>query len=381
MYPPGTEYAGNAAFNYNGFGWEEDRPGVGALEQGGFGFATLLHEFGHGVGLAHPHDNGGTSTIMEGVTDPFGSYGVAGLNQGVFTTMTFNTGWPAGPAGNPPDFPANYGYQASMMALDIAVIQQKYGANTAYAIGDDTYVIPGDNVLTNFYQCIWDSGGTDEIRNDSNLSSVIDLRAATLLQADGGGGYVSYANGIRGGFTIANGVTIENATGGLAADTLIGNDTANTLSGLAGDDTIAGGRGFDELLGGSGVDQLFGDNGKDILRGGTGNDTLDGGAWDDQLFGDDGKDTLIGGNGIDILHGGAWDDALNGGAGNDQLFGDNGKDILRGGAGNDTLDGGAWDDQLFGGDGKDILFGGNGLDKLFGGRWCLGRRVEWRGRE
>ncbi|MFD2856709.1 matrixin family metalloprotease [Seohaeicola zhoushanensis] len=66
MYPPGTEYAGDAAFNFAGYGWDWDQPGSGALEQGGMGFSTLVHEFGHGVGLAHPHDDGGTSTIMEG---------------------------------------------------------------------------------------------------------------------------------------------------------------------------------------------------------------------------------------------------------------------------------------------------------------------------
>jgi hypothetical protein len=30
-------------------------------------YVTLIHEFGHGHGLAHPHDNGGHSGIMHGV--------------------------------------------------------------------------------------------------------------------------------------------------------------------------------------------------------------------------------------------------------------------------------------------------------------------------
>ncbi len=47
----------------------------------------LIHEFGHGMGLAHPHDNGGTSTVWQGVTDPFDSFGTFDLNQGIYTTV------------------------------------------------------------------------------------------------------------------------------------------------------------------------------------------------------------------------------------------------------------------------------------------------------
>ena len=32
----------------------------GALKPGGFDYITFLHELGHALGLAHPHDNGGT---------------------------------------------------------------------------------------------------------------------------------------------------------------------------------------------------------------------------------------------------------------------------------------------------------------------------------
>ena len=44
--------------------------------------------------------------------------------------------------------------------------------------------------------------------------NVIHLRAATLAEGDpGAGGYVSWVSGFSGGFTIANGVVIENAVG------------------------------------------------------------------------------------------------------------------------------------------------------------------------
>lgn len=37
------------------------------IKEGGTQYLTLLHEFGHGFGLAHPHDNGYGSTIMPGI--------------------------------------------------------------------------------------------------------------------------------------------------------------------------------------------------------------------------------------------------------------------------------------------------------------------------
>ncbi|MGJ3629133.1 matrixin family metalloprotease [Sphingomonas sp. MMS24-JH45] len=75
--------------------------------QGGFSFVTLIHEFGHGHGLAHPHDNGGHSGIMRGVSSE--GAGVADyttgdfdLNQGVFTMMSYEDGWQKSPYGNAP---------------------------------------------------------------------------------------------------------------------------------------------------------------------------------------------------------------------------------------------------------------------------------------
>lgn len=74
-------------------------------------------------------------------------------------------------------------------------------------------------------------------------TAYIDLRSATLEYTNGGGGYISYVAGVHGGFTIADGVVIENATGGSGADTLIGNNSYWWLYGLGGADmaSYAGG--------------------------------------------------------------------------------------------------------------------------------------------
>ncbi len=63
---------------------------------------VLAHEPMHALGLAHPHDTGGTSSIMNGVVKS-GDYGDFNLNQGVFTVMTYNNGYFTGTPGSAPD--------------------------------------------------------------------------------------------------------------------------------------------------------------------------------------------------------------------------------------------------------------------------------------
>jgi len=164
----------------------------------------------------------------------------------VFTTMTYNDGWPGGPAGTAPS--NNYGSQMGPMALDIALLQLKYGANMNFNAGDNTYVLPDANGVGTGYYGIWDAGGNDTISYGGSRNATIDLRPATILSEIGGGGYVSFASGVFGGVTIARGVIIENAIGGSGADTFIGNVAANTFRGNAGADTMDGGFGVDSSI-------------------------------------------------------------------------------------------------------------------------------------
>lgn len=239
-----------------------------SLRQGGYDFITFIHELGHALGLKHPHDNGGGFfPRFPGVTQPFDDYGDFDLNQGIYTTMSYNDGWHTGPNGILFDQDIfDRGYQGTPMAFDIAALQALYGANMSYRTGDDFYTLRSANAAGTFYSCIWDAGGTDTIRNISALNSAIDLRAATLLRAPGGGGYLSLAGGIDGGFTIANGAVIENAVGGSGADAITGNQVANLLLGNAGNDTILGGAGNDTIKGGTGADRLSGDTGADKFQ-------------------------------------------------------------------------------------------------------------------
>lgn len=339
---------------FNGAAWGR-APG-GDLHKGGFGYVTIVHEMLHGLGLAHPHDDGGTSTIMAGVDAPFNDYGTNALNQGVFTTMSYNSGYFTG-NGNEPTNP-NWGYEAGPMALDIALLQDKYGTGGPHNSGGSTYILPGANKIGSSWQAIWDTGGHDEIRYNGNGDATIDLRAANLSGRVGGGGYVSAVDGIAGGYTIANRVVIEAARGGSGDDTLTGNGADNRVFGRDGDDKI---------LGRDGIDQLMGGNGRDVLYGGGGADQLKGGNGGDVLYGGGGQDLMRGNAGNDRMDGGAAGDNLQAGAGTDQLFGQAGNDILRGGDNRDSLYGGQGADQLFGGQGADQLQGNQGADQLTGG--------------
>nr|WP_241749134.1 DUF4214 domain-containing protein [Pseudoroseomonas aerophila] len=120
--------------------------------------------------------------------------------------------------------------------------------------GDDTYLLPDVNASGTFYACIWDAGGTDTLAYAGTRDTTIDLRPASLEYAVGGGGYMSHALGVFGGFTIAHGVVIENATGGAGNDTLTGNDVDNHLQGGAGNDVLMGFGGNNRLDGGVGID-------------------------------------------------------------------------------------------------------------------------------
>jgi serralysin len=268
MSPPNEQNEGQAEFNAGDARWTE-----AGLQRGGFYFPTLLHEFGHGLGMSHPHDNGGRSSIMRGAGG--GTAGIGGgfgdfdLSQQVHTIMSYNDGWSTSPYGQPRSGGItgtqvdHFGWVASLSPLDIAVLQDKYGVNEEFATGDNVYVLKDVNAPGTFYESIWDAGGTDQIVYDGARNANIDLRAATLKYEEGGGGRVSYAFGIHGGFTIANGVTIEHVRSGAGNDTITGNDAANQIIAGAGNDRVSGGGGDDAIYAGQGADTLTGGAGKD----------------------------------------------------------------------------------------------------------------------
>ena len=347
FYYPNGPAPSVGVFNGSGYGWDTN-----GLQAGGVGFSTIVHEALHGLGLGHPHDG---ENVLNGLDQndpdfPFGQYGDFDLNQAVYTIMSYNSGYNGAPSNS-----FDYGDAAGPMALDIAALQKLYGANTTYASGNDTYEMPDSNSANSGtgWLSIWDTGGIDTISYSGATAVTIDLRPATLQYEIGGGGFISAADGIAGGYTIANGVEIENATGGSGNDTLIGNNANNTLTGNNGNDEIIGGAGNDDLIGG---------NGNDTAHGGSSDDTIDGGANNDTLYGNSGGDTVETASGINTIYGGSGYDVLQGGTGIDTIYGGSGNDTISGGGGADNLSGGRGHDAIDGGGGGDQITGGLGAD-------------------
>lgn len=327
FYPQDPAYGalqGIGSFNIasGGFGTDPN-----SLLPGGYSYAVILHELGHAHGIAHPHDTGGGSEIMLGVTASTNSYGVYDLNQGVYSVMSYNDGWNTHPDGDRNYSAANRaaGWSATLGAFDIAVMQERGYITQDNNVGDTVYTL-SDSQATANYQTILDSSGTDTIAYVGSRDAQIDLLAATLDYNPTGGGVVSFARGVWGGYTIANGVVIENATGGSGNDVLLGNDANNVLTGNVGNDSLMGRGGLDtanyaNASGGVTVNLADG-----TATGADGTDTLDsieniiGSAFDDTLIGNAGANNIVAGGGADTVTGGDGLDVVTLGAGDDTFI-------------------------------------------------------------
>ncbi|MBX7526425.1 M10 family metallopeptidase [Qipengyuania vesicularis] len=365
--PTWTEYlVSGQNYGYGAYHWTPNNNGDGGAYnsyyvnastnvEGGYGLYTFLHEIGHALGLNHTFETDGDGPFagVDGQNDA----GDNNLGSGLYSVMAYVFQHPDLDSGT-----TRAGYAATPMAFDIAAIQAIYGANMSTATGDDVYYLPSSSG-TESWICIWDVSGTDELSAalcDGGVT--LDLRAATLLNEEGGGGWASYQDGssgagiVYGGYTIANGVVIENATGSSYADSITGNDEDNVLDGgngddtinaMGGNDTIDGGAGADTMIGGTGDDRYYVDNAGDVVT-----ESADEGT--DRVYTSlatyvlpDNVEQLrttgntaardFTGNDLDnVIVGSSSDDTLRGGLGNDTLNGDGGSDTMIGGAGDDT---------------------------------------------
>jgi len=201
-------------------------------EPGSVGFARILHETGHALGLKHAGDYDTTGK------DTAGPFLPPALDTRQYTVMAYDP-HPAY-ADTRPETP---------MVLDLVALQSLYGVNDATGGGDTHYRWDPDRPVI---ETVWDAGGVDTFDASNHTHGVaIDLRP---------GHFASLGAGEAGGagqdnVAIAFGTVIEHAIGGSGGDRLTGNAIGNRLIGSGGDDTLVGGGGDDTLDGGPGADE------------------------------------------------------------------------------------------------------------------------------
>ncbi|EJT04733.1 M10 family metallopeptidase, partial [Rhizobium sp. CCGE 510] len=324
---------------------------------GNYAGHTLVHELGHALGLKHAHEAGDFNGIV--VPSAYDSL--------EYTVMTYHTFIGDDESG------AKYehdGAPQSFMMLDIAALQEMYGADYTTNSGDTVYkwnpnqgitYVNGVAAITpaanRIFATIWDGGGTDTYDLSAYTTGLrIDLRAGgysvfsqSQLAYLGGGPNNGYARGnIFNALLYHDNVAslIENVQAGSGNDTIIGNEADNTLWGNAGNDSLTGGSGNDTLIGGTGNDTYIVDasdvvteglnEGTDLIRTALSSYALTNIANVENLIFIGTGDFIGTGNGL--------------------------ANTITGGAGNDTLDGGAGNDTLIGGAGNDIYVVGDSLD-------------------
>ncbi|MDZ7858763.1 LamG-like jellyroll fold domain-containing protein [Sphaerotilus sp.] len=193
------------------------------MNAGTYALNLLLHELGHGLGLAHPGNYNGNSAVYANA-DHFN-------DSSQYTNMSY---WSETYTG------ASFSQLATLGLHDILAMQMEYGINWTTRATDTVYGF-NSTAGSNSYNfgfdstmgfSIWDGGGIDTLDfSGFSGNTVLDLRQGSFSST----GLETY------NVSVAYGAVIENGVGGNGNDKMRGNDVGNLLTGGFGDDILYGG--------------------------------------------------------------------------------------------------------------------------------------------